>query len=97
MRSLGSKSGRSDFSSVQFSRSLWRPFDERTSVYVGRCGFCGRFESGHRTLFQHWFFRGPYCESCITDVLYDNCRTIQEVNNSGNRIVRCVVHGNRGV
>ena len=58
-------------------KTVWTPFDSKASVFVPRCGKCGTYKID---LYVHWFFRGPYCVRCIQNILYDNCRTIQEIN-----------------
>ena len=59
-------------------RRVWREVDPEESVYVYRCSSCGKFKN---VLLKHWFFTGLYCFSCINDVLYDNARNVQEINN----------------
>lgn len=61
-------------------RKIWTEFEARTSEYVGRCSFCGKYKNKkNNNLYTHWFFNGVYCITCIHDVLYDNCRTIKEI------------------
>mgnify|MGYP000710079602 CR=1 FL=1 len=67
-------------------RPIWTEPDREETVYVWRCSKCG---SRKEKLMQHWFFTGLYCLSCILDVLYDNCRTIEEVSHSRRT---CVIH-----
>lgn len=57
-------------------RTIWRDHVTGTSDYVPRCSYCGFFK---RTLKRHWFFTGLYCLACIQDVLWDNCRTLEEM------------------
>lgn len=59
-----------------YRRKVWRPLED-DEVYVKRCGFCGRYRKDLRI---HWFFSGVYCISCILDVLYDNARSMEEIN-----------------
>lgn len=68
-------------------RPVWRLVTPGTTVFVDRCAFCGAFK---KQLYMHWFFRGLYCQSCVLDVLYDNCRTVDEIERK-ERV--CVVHG----
>lgn len=62
-----------------FVRTVWRPNqkDGADVHFVPRCSRCGNYK---RPLHVHWFFTGRYCVACIQDVLYDNCRTIEEIN-----------------
>lgn len=57
------------------TRRIWRKHSEDT-IYVPRCSRCGYFK---REFMQHWFFTGLYCVACIQDVLYDNARTMKEI------------------
>ena len=60
-------------------RTIWFVFrPEDIHGYVPRCCKCGVYP---KFLLKHFFFIGHYCYSCVQDVLYDNCRTIDEVNN----------------
>ena len=45
-------------------------------IYEPRCSFCGKFR---KVLKFHWFFTGLYCENCILEVLYDDCRSFKEM------------------
>lgn len=59
-------------------RSIWRDAVIDDLPYVPRCSCCGKYK---KKLKVHWFFTGLYCIACIQDVLYDNCRTVDEINN----------------
>lgn len=56
-------------------RSVWRDADS-TTPYVPRCSICGKFKE---VLKRHWFFTGLYCIGCIQDILYDDARTLEEI------------------
>ena len=56
-------------------RAVWRDASNDT-MYVPRCSICGKWR---RDLKTHWFFTGIYCVGCIQDILYDNCRTLEEM------------------
>ena len=56
---------------------IWRVVDVEESIYVPRCSFCGKFR---KKLLKHWFYTGIYCYSCVQDVLYDNARSVKEIN-----------------
>lgn len=56
-------------------RSVWRDVSDDT-VYVPRCSVCGKWKTA---LKAHWFFTGVYCVGCIQDILYDDARTLSEV------------------
>ena len=57
-------------------RTVWRVVDLEETVYVARCSSCGYRK---KELREHWFFTGMYCLSCIVDILWDNCRTFEEM------------------
>jgi late competence protein required for DNA uptake (superfamily II DNA/RNA helicase) len=57
-------------------RTVWREANREEHRYVPRCSRCGYFKS---KLHMHWFFTGLYCQACIQDVLYDNCRNMEEL------------------
>lgn len=59
-------------------RSVWTVVRDGDTPYVHRCSCCGKF---WKELRCHWFFTGLYCIACIQDVLYDNCRTVSEIDN----------------
>ena len=55
--------------------TVWRDY-KQDDVYVARCSHCGKFR---KDLKIHWFFTGTYCIGCIQDVLWDNCRIMEEM------------------
>lgn len=57
-------------------RKVWTDVVESDSWYVHRCSFCGKYK---KRLKEHWFFSGVYCMNCIMDVLWDNCRSTEEM------------------
>ena len=57
-------------------RSVWTVVGKDAHSFVPRCSVCGYFK---KELRMHWFFSGLYCRACIQDILYDNCRTIEEI------------------
>ena len=57
-------------------RKVWRVVYPAEHDYVHRCSVCGKFKSQLR---MHWFFTGLYCVACIQDILWDNCRTMEEM------------------
>lgn len=57
-------------------RTVWRVTHRDEHDYVPRCSVCGYFK---RELRMHWFFTGLYCQACIQDLLYDNCRNLEEL------------------
>lgn len=59
-----------------FVRTVWKVVDRDAHCYVHRCSVCGYFK---KELRKHWFFTGLYCIGCIQEVLYDDCRTIEEI------------------
>ena len=59
-------------------KGVWRTVDKDEHGYVPRCSWCGYFKKELKT---HWFFTGLYCVRCIQAVLYDNCRTVDEIEN----------------
>ena len=59
-----------------YKRSVWLEFDD--TYFEPRCGRCGRWKKKEE-LREHWFFKGVYCLTCIIDVLYDNCRNLEEI------------------
>lgn len=64
-----------------YKRTVWREaHDGDFGTFVPRCARCGRYKSQGAKLMVHWFFRGLYCESCIIDILYDNARSVREIN-----------------
>lgn len=71
---------------MRVSEPIWKVLEAEDHCYVPRCSFCGHYK---KELRKHWFFTGIYCLACIQDVLYDNCRTITEVDR-GKR--SCVIH-----
>ena len=60
-------------------RKVWTDFSPRTSEYVGRCSFCGKYSKKEGWLKIHWFFNGVYCVNCIQEVLYNDVRTLEEM------------------
>ena len=57
-------------------RTVWRKVKPEDHNYVPRCSKCGYFKKELRI---HWFFTGLYCVACIQDILYDNCRKLEEI------------------
>jgi hypothetical protein len=47
------------------------------TYFEPRCGHCGKYRK-EEELRHHWFFNGIYCVTCIVDILYDNCRSLEE-------------------
>lgn len=58
--------------------AVWRTLEDKNdTVYVPRCSKCGTFKE---PLHIHWFFTGLYCRNCIQYKLYDDTRTIEDIN-----------------
>jgi hypothetical protein len=59
---------------------LWHKSEVlRRTCFVPRCSYCGRYED---FFYRHWFFHGFYCIGCLQEVLFDNTRTIAEINDT---------------
>ena len=60
-------------------KSVWRIFNSKRDgvMYVPRCSVCGTFKEELRI---HWFFTGMYCRDCIQYKLYDDMRTVEDIN-----------------
>ncbi len=56
---------------------VWRRRDNRDDIYVSRCSKCGTFKE---PLHVHWFFTGIYCRNCVQLILYDDIRTLEDIN-----------------
>ena len=60
---------------------VWRNMEDRDKeVYVPRCSKCGTFKE---PLHVHWFFTGLYCRNCVQLRLYDDMRTMEDMNYEG--------------
>lgn len=55
----------------------WREVKLYELQYEPRCSSCGRYGQKY---WEHFFFTGMYCRSCIQDNLYGNVWSIEEVN-----------------
>lgn len=65
---------------IVYERPVWRNFKDTDlgNVLVPRCSRCGTFRE---PLHVHWFFSGAYCRWCVQGVLYDDLRTLEDMNN----------------
>lgn len=58
--------------------TVWRNAEKRDfQVYVKRCSKCGTYKE---PLHVHWFFTGMYCRNCVQLRLYDDVRTVEDMN-----------------